>query len=284
LIFLLGCIGIGLVPKRDPKVLLLLFYMGVIFAGLIIFTVVGRFRLPLTIVLVMFAGYGLMEYIDIMRRRNYDISASRRYLAATLAIILLAAPTLIPYRSKTNPASTYHNLGVVEYRKGNYDKAIEYHELAVKAYPKYPEAYNDMGSCYLKLGNKEKALEMYTKADESSATYAESRYNAGLIYMKRKDYPNAIKKFEEALEIRPDYIKAKMQLSFAFFYTERIDEAISLTRELISLEPVNATHHYNLGAMLKAKKQYEEAKAEFEEALKLNPGYEEAKKELQKFN
>jgi len=283
LIFLLAIIGIGLTSKRDPKIILLLFYMGAIFAGLIIFTVVGRFRLTLTVILTMFAGYGLLEYIDTARKRNFDIAASRRYLAATLAIVILAAPTLVPYRKTTNPASTYHNLGVIEYRKGNYQKAIEYHELALKTFPHYPEAYNDMGSCYLKLNDEEKALEMYSKADESSPTYAESRFNAGLIYMRRKDYPNAKRKFEEALKIRPDYIKAKMNLAFTLFYLRNFDEAISLMRDLVSLYPNNATHHYNLGAMLKAKGQNEEAKKEFEKSVSLDPDYEEAKKELAKF-
>jgi len=283
LIFLLAMIGIGFTPKRDPKIILLLFYMGAIFAGLIIFTVVGRFRLTLTVILAMFAGYGLFEYIDSLRKRHLDISASKRYLAATLAIVILAVPTLVPYRKTTNPASTYHNLGVIEYRKGNYQKAIEYHEQAVKTYPHYPEAYNDMGSCYLKLNDEEKALEMYAKADESSPTYAESRFNAGLIYMKRKDYPNAKRKFEEALKIRPDYIKAKMNLAFTLFYLRNFDEAISLMRDLVSLDPNNATHHYNLGAMLKANGQFDEAKKEFEKSLSLDPDYEEAKKELAKF-
>lgn len=283
LIVLLSSLGFIFVNKRDPYVQLLLFYAAAIFAGLIIFTVVGRFRLMLTVVLSMFAGYGVFEYIDILRKRHYDLDSSRRYLAATLTLVILAVPTLIPYRKTTNPASTYHNLGVIEFRKGNYEKALEYHQLALKTYPNYTEAYNDMGSCYLRLNNYDKALEMYAKADECSPTYAESRFNAGLVYMRKKDYVNAKRKFEEALRIRPDYIKAKDNLAQTLFYLGDYENAIKHMRELVSVDPSNPIHHFNLGAMLKNTGKLEEAKAEFEEALKLNPNYEEAKRELAKY-
>ena len=296
-ICLFGIIGIWLIQKRNPLTILLLFYLAAIEAGLLMFTVVSRFRVPLTVILLMFAAYGLLEFIDAMRSRNRDLISSKKFFAALLILVLLAAPTLIPFRKKTNPASTYHNLGVVEYRKQNYEKAIEYQEMAIRAFPKYAEAFNDMASCYWRLGDQQKklgdknkmnemytkAIETYSKADDSSPTYAESRYNAGLLYyVEFKDYPNAIKKLNEALKIRPDYIKAKVNLSFAWFYSGRVDEAIALAQELIKMEPDNATHNFNLGLMLKQKGDVDDARQQFNEALRKNPNYEDVKKELQK--
>ncbi|MBU1022812.1 tetratricopeptide repeat protein, partial [bacterium] len=283
-ISLLGLLGIIIAPKKDHKVLLLLFYLLSLFIGLMTFTVVGRFRIPLTVILAGFAGYGITEYISLLKNRNYNIEASKKYLAATIAVIILAIPTLIPYRQSTNPASTYYTLGILAFREGKYEQAIEYQRSAISTYPSYTEAYNNIASCYKKMGDLDKALENYEKASEFNPDYAESRFNAGLVYMEKEDYPNAIKKFNQALEINPKYIKAKVNLSFALFRNGSKNEAIKISNELIQMDPENAVNHYNLGLMLSQTGDYEGARKHFQTAIDLDENYEDAKSALVKLN
>lgn len=58
------------------------------------------------------------------------------------------------------------------------------------------------------------------------------------------------------------------------------DSAIALYREGLALCPDDDVAHYELGKILADGGRYEEAEKEFETALKINPGFDEAKKEL----
>ena len=281
---LLGFLGIVIAPKKDHKVLLLLFYLLSLFIGLMAFTVVSRFRIPLTIILSGFAGYGIIEYISLLKARNFNIEASKKYLLATIVIVVLAFPTLYPYRKNTNPASTYHTLGILAFREGKYEKAIEYQRLAIRTYPPYADAYNNIGSCYKSMGDLDKAIENYDLASDSNPKYAESRFNAGLVYTQKEDFPNAIKKFEKAIEINPKYIKAKAYLAFALFNSGRQNEAIVISKELVQLFPENAVYHHDLGLMQSLVGDLENARKHFQIAIDLDENYEGAKSALKKLN
>jgi len=282
LISLLGLVGIVLANKKDSRIILLLFYLASLFIGLMIFTVVSRFRIPLTAVLVGFAGFGVVEYLKALKNRNYDLHSSKRYLAATLVIVIFAIPTLYPYRKTTNQASTYYTLGILAFRDGEYKQAIKYQELALQTYPIYADAYNNMGSCYKQLGDLDKAIEMYDKASEVNPKYSASRFNAGLVYMERKEFQPAIVKFRDAIAINPRYFKAKMNLSFALFRSGKTVEAIGEMKELVEMNPDNAQNHYNLGLMLTQVRKNDEAIKQFEIAVELDGDYQEAKDALRK--
>ena len=58
------------------------------------------------------------------------------------------------------------------------------------------------------------------------------------------------------------------------------EQAISLYREGLQLCPDDDVAHYELGKTLADRGRYLEAEKEFEAALKFNPGFVEAKREL----
>ena len=71
-------------------------------------------------------------------------------------------------------ANTYNNIGMVEEKLGNYQKALEYHEKALdirikcfgQQHVNVAVTYNNMGIVEEKLGNLPKALECYEKSLE----------------------------------------------------------------------------------------------------------------------
>jgi tetratricopeptide (TPR) repeat protein len=62
--------------------------------------------------------------------------------------------------------------------------------------------------------------------------------------------------------------------------TKDRDKAIALYREGLSLCPDDDIAHYELGKSLAAAGRTDEAQQEFEAALKINPGFVEAKNQL----
>jgi tetratricopeptide (TPR) repeat protein len=58
------------------------------------------------------------------------------------------------------------------------------------------------------------------------------------------------------------------------------DEAIRLYREGLALCPDDDVAHYELGKILAASGRHAEAEKEFEAAIKINPGFADAKRQL----
>jgi tetratricopeptide (TPR) repeat protein len=59
------------------------------------------------------------------------------------------------------------------------------------------------------------------------------------------------------------------------------DTAVALYREGLSLCPDDDVAHYELGKILAEGGRYQEAEQEFEAALKVNPGFADARKQLE---
>ncbi|MGE5303341.1 MAG: tetratricopeptide repeat protein [Alphaproteobacteria bacterium] len=81
---------------------------------------------------------------------------------------------------------------------------------------------------------------------------------------KQQDCNRAFRDFFEKAQATPDR-----------------DRAISLYREGLGLCPDDDIAHYELGKMLAAAGRKDAAQQEFEAALKINPGFIEAKNELE---
>lgn len=62
---------------------------------------------------------------------------------------------------KPNDAILLNNLGFLYYRKGDYERALDYLQKTVAADPKRKEAYGNLADTYLKLGKKEEARKNY---------------------------------------------------------------------------------------------------------------------------
>jgi len=114
-------------------------------------------------------------------------------------------------------ADVYIGLGNIYTSKGDYDKAIEYYNKALKIVlktlgPEHPyvaNTYNGLGIAYRNKGDYDKAIEYYNKAlkivlktlgpehPEVATTYN----NLGAVYYFKENYDKAIEYFDKALKI-----------------------------------------------------------------------------------
>lgn len=95
----------------------------------------------------------------------------------------------------------YGQLGLVYYRKGDYKKAIEYYETAIKHKPNSPKVYSNMGIIYFQhQQNIPKAIEVYKKAVQLDPHYVDAYRNLGAAYAISGKFQDAIVQFTEALK------------------------------------------------------------------------------------
>ncbi len=114
-------------------------------------------------------------------------------------------------------AQALNDLGYSYYLKGDYDRAIEFFNEALKIklkvlgkeHPDIAGAYNNMGVAYADKGDYDRAIEFFNRAleiyqkvlGEKHPNIAVTYNNLGLAYWNKGNYDRAIEFFKKALEI-----------------------------------------------------------------------------------
>ncbi|WAR14669.1 TTC17-like protein [Mya arenaria] len=93
----------------------------------------------------------------------------------------------------------------------------------------------------------------------------------------------SIECFRKALAISPNSPDVLLYLARILFNLQFLDDAIFLTRRSLAMQPENENswhQHFTLGEILKAYGHYQEASLHFQQALRLNPGFQRAEAHL----
>ena len=163
-----------------------------------------------------------------------------------------------PLTTDFSYAATYrNNLGATWKVKGEYDKAIEYYEMALKSdlknfgenHPKVATRWNNLGEAWRAKGEYDKAIDYYEKAlnsdlknfGENHPNIAAHRNNLGVAWNAKGEHDKAIEYLEKAL-------KSDLKT-----FGEKHSNV--------------ATYRNNLGTALNAKGEYDKAIEHLEKAL-----------------
>ena len=129
---------------------------------------------------------------------------------------------IIVGKQHADTANTYHNLGKVYGKKGQYDQAIEHLkealniQLAVlgKEHANTAINYHNLGVTYRNQGKYDEAIAHYKEAlqininvlGKQHASTAQTYHNLGVVYNKQGKYDQAIEHYKEALAIRKEVL------------------------------------------------------------------------------
>ena len=228
-----------------------------------------------------------------MRRLTIAIGIVTAIIIAVLAALILGTYATVS-------AENYNNLGVQEYEKGNYEKAIEYFTKAIELKPDYAEAYFNRGLAHFKTGsyyNKEpyeKAIQDFTKAIELKPDFADAYYHRSLAYIQfvhyyRKPFSQdiidkfnkAVNDFNKVLELDPNYALAYAGLGNAYYrYGEWVkadkfyDKALENKDWILAKAGKEglAGVYYSKGRNLyQFQKYFSDAVSNYEKAIELYP-------------
>ncbi len=119
-----------------------------------------------------------------------------------------------------------NNTGYLFEKSGQYEKAIEAYNQAIKINPEYAPARKGLGDVYVKLEEYEKAIEEYDKAIKINPEYAPARKGLGDVYVKLEEYEKAIEEYNKAIKINPEYAPARKGLSKVLALSGKYRQAI----------------------------------------------------------
>jgi GT2 family glycosyltransferase/tetratricopeptide (TPR) repeat protein/SAM-dependent methyltransferase len=168
---------------------------------------------------------------------------------------------------------------------GRIDEALPNCREGLTLYPKDPELRFREGVLLQDLGDLEGAERAYLAAlanddvphfasiDRGVCGYI-ARHNLALIYVARGDQAAAEQQWQLAVADAPGHASGWLGLARALLAQGKLPEAQEAFRELLCLDPADASSHHNLGAVLYELGRYDESVRSLRTSLRLRPGSE----------
>ena len=141
---------------------------------------------------------------------------------------------------------------------------------------------NDSGVSLLAAGNAKDALTLLQRAVQTDSSYARAHFNLGISFASLNHPSEAIREYKLAAQLRPSYYKPLFNLGLLYSDLEDYEEAAQWLAKAISIRksPDAAPAHYRLGRVLTHLNDTSRAIEEYNEALRLRPGYIEPRYSL----
>ncbi len=172
-------------------------------------------------------------------------------------------------------------LGEMNIHLRNYPKAVEQINNALRVNEQLPFAYYMKGRIYKETGDTLLAASSYQTAIEVDPDYYDAYIEIALLYTAAKS-DLAIEYYKTALEIRPNSVEAMYNLAYYYQITglknpNRFERAFELYDRILEVAPDNATAPYSKGFIfLEYMQEYDSAVTYFTQAADLYPGYFQA--------
>jgi len=175
-------------------------------------------------------------------------------------------------------AQEWFDRGSDAFDAGNYAKAIEYYTRTIDLNPEYAYAYNNRAWAYYFLGRYEEALADLTRTIELDPEDRINHYGRGVVYEQLGRYDEAIGDYTRAIELDPGYALAYNNRAWVYTLKgdyigalEDIEKALaSIGDDDLFFLPIALTTRGNIYRELG---RYNEAMADTERAIELNPEY-----------
>jgi len=181
------------------------------------------------------------------------------------------------------------------YLKGKYEwnkhteedlwKGIEYYKQALAKDPNYALAYSGLADSYGVLGNNylppseafPKAKVYATRALELDETLADAHASMSAVKLFYEwDWAEAEKQVKRAQDLDPKNPGAHDMHSVYLEAMGRLDEARGVTKRALELDPLSLMMNTNVGVDDYYARQYDEAIAQLEKTINLDPRYNPA--------
>lgn len=172
-----------------------------------------------------------------------------------------------------NPSAwmAHNNLGVVDFDRGDIEKAQAHYVAALREKEDAYEVHNNLGKLLLGGEQVDEAIVHFRRAIEINPKVGRIYSNLGEALERKGQLEEAFAQFDKAVEVWPTSVPVRTARASALARNERFDEAIAEFERALALDPENGNSHNNLANALAQKGRVPEAVTHYQEAVRLNP-------------
>jgi tetratricopeptide (TPR) repeat protein len=176
--------------------------------------------------------------------------------------------------------STWNQYAMLEADLGQTGRAIEKLQKALALNPDLPEGDLNLATLFVREAQIEPA-EAALKRALSIDPYDAAAYDLmGQVLVGKNETSMALHSFQKATHLRPDYGLYLYNYALALVAAQRSDEARTQAQAAVNADRNLAEGHVLLGDLLAKDQRLAEAVSEYQQAVKLQPGFSLAQLDL----
>lgn len=164
------------------------------------------------------------------------------------------------------------SLATVLERQGRLEEARQHYSEALRLRPDDAGLWNHLGNLLWQLGRKDEAAQHLQHALKLKPDYWEAAHNCGMLLLELGRHADAVKCFDAAEKLNSSAALYQMR-AVCLSAVNRFEEAQADYERSIALDPSLAETHNNLGLLHWRFDRLEQAFACFDRALALRPNF-----------
>lgn len=167
----------------------------------------------------------------------------------------------------------YHNRALLFIEEGDYERALDDLDQAIRIYPRYANAHFSRAVLAERLGNIQNALDDYLKSRELSPNDQRAYNNRANIFIRQRRFDDALKELNIFLETGAPQAEVLTNRALVYKRTGRIEEALIDLNEAIRLQPDLIQAYNNRGNIFKQKGEFQKALDDYNKGLMFDPNH-----------
>ncbi len=167
-------------------------------------------------------------------------------------------------------ATAHNNLGIVLRDLGRLDEALEHFRKAVEFEPTFAPARTNLGQMLLDRGQPAEALPHCQEAVRLQPDMAALHHNLGNALRAMEKYTEARAAYLEALRLEPELAPAHAHLGLTMVREGQANDALPWVKRAVELDPTNGTFQEILAEVHMEREEPRDAIEHFERALALS--------------
>lgn len=267
IVFPAAILGMILLWPRGRELLLLYGMVGAYFASAMLAVVMGRYRLPSTPFLIMFASSVPFALLRMIRERRWAaVGLSAALLAGGLGFCFYKSPTIEQLASERY-AVGYRKLAIRKLGQGKTREAAEAVKIGIVLLPQEARNFVVRGADYGLESPFAVAIEEYERRVCAEPTSAQLHGFLSFLYDEYGDTRGAIREIRKALEFEREDFSYAFFAAWLYLRQRGYDEARRVLDEIVfKKDPRSPLAHYYLGRIFECEAEHERRRGRAAEA------------------
>jgi len=168
-------------------------------------------------------------------------------------------------------ALCFNAIALIHSDLGRMEEAIQAFHNAIKLAPEQISPWSNLGNLHRKLKRHAEALASFQKAIEQNASDARGWNGLGDVYHETGCNADAVLAYQKAIEFSPAYVHSWTGLGNAYLDQGQLEEALAAHQKAIEIDRNAVLSWIGLGNIYRIKGNHEHASVAFQTALELEP-------------